>query len=51
MRNGQDVVVFEPRRYGKSSLIWRARHELITEGPVRLGSRACTAARTNALDV
>src|SRR4051795_3574926 len=23
MRNGQDVVVFAPRRYGKSSLIWR----------------------------
>ena len=21
--NGQDVVVFEPRRYGKSSLVWR----------------------------
>ena len=23
MRNGQNVVVFAPRRYGKSSLIWR----------------------------
>ena len=21
--NGQDVVVFAPRRYGKSSLVWR----------------------------
>lgn len=30
MRNGQNVVVFAPRRYGKSSLIWRATHEVIT---------------------
>ena len=22
MRNGQDVVIFAPRRYGKSSLVW-----------------------------
>ena len=29
MRNGQNVVVFAPRRYGKSSLIWRAAQELI----------------------
>jgi uncharacterized protein len=29
MRNGQNVVVFAPRRYGKSSLIRRATHELI----------------------
>ena len=29
IRNGQNVVVFAPRRYGKSSLIWRATHELI----------------------
>ena len=21
--NGQDVVIFAPRRYGKSSLVWR----------------------------
>ncbi|HEY4412922.1 MAG TPA: hypothetical protein VGN06_07985, partial [Gaiellaceae bacterium] len=28
IRNGQNVVVFAPRRYGKSSLIWRAAHEL-----------------------
>jgi hypothetical protein len=30
-RNGQDVVVFAPRRYGKSSLIWRVAQELVTE--------------------
>jgi uncharacterized protein len=29
MRNGQNVVVFAPRRYGKTSLIWRAAQELI----------------------
>jgi len=28
-RNGQDVVVFAPRRYGKSSLVWRVAQELI----------------------
>ena len=28
VRNGQDVVVFAPRRYGKSSLVWRAIQEL-----------------------
>ena len=28
IRNGQNVVVFAPRRYGKSSLIWRAAQEL-----------------------
>lgn len=27
-RNGQDVVVFAPRRYGKTSLIWRAAQTL-----------------------
>ena len=26
--NGQDVVIFAPRRYGKSSLVWRAMAEL-----------------------
>ncbi len=26
--NGQDVVVFAPRRYGKSSLVWRTMQEL-----------------------
>src|SRR3954470_15134712 len=30
MRNGQDVVVFAPRRYGKSSLIWRVAQELVS---------------------
>jgi uncharacterized protein len=34
MRNGQNVVVFAPRRYGKSSLIWRAARELIRGGEV-----------------
>jgi hypothetical protein len=29
IRNGQNVVVFAPRRYGKSSLIWRATQGLI----------------------
>jgi len=31
IRNGQDVVVFAPRRYGKSSLVWRVSRELIAE--------------------
>jgi hypothetical protein len=31
-RNGQDVVVFAPRRYGKSSLVWRVAQELVKEG-------------------
>jgi uncharacterized protein len=30
-RNGQDVVVFAPRRYGKSSLVWRVAQELVRE--------------------
>jgi uncharacterized protein len=30
--NGQDVVLFAPRRYGKSSLLWRVSQELIEEG-------------------
>jgi hypothetical protein len=29
IRNGQDVVVFAPRRYGKSSLIWRVSQDLV----------------------
>jgi hypothetical protein len=29
IRNGQNVVVFAPRRYGKSSLIWRASQNLV----------------------
>lgn len=31
MRNGQDVVVFAPRRYGKSSLVWAAGRALAAE--------------------
>jgi uncharacterized protein len=31
LRNGQDVVLFAPRRYGKSSLIWRVAQDLVTE--------------------
>jgi uncharacterized protein len=31
VRNGQDVVIFAPRRYGKSSLVWRAAQELTAE--------------------
>ena len=31
-RNGQDVVVFAPRRYGKSSLLWRVAQKLIRQG-------------------
>ncbi|HLM31431.1 MAG TPA: ATP-binding protein [Solirubrobacterales bacterium] len=30
--NGQDVVVFAPRRFGKSSLVWRAMQELVGQG-------------------
>lgn len=30
--NGQDVVIFAPRRYGKSSLIWRAAGQLAKRG-------------------
>src|SRR3954463_12511712 len=29
--NGQDVVIFAPRRYGKSSLVWRVAQELVAE--------------------
>jgi len=32
VRNGQDVVVFAPRRYGKSSLIWRVVQRLVKRG-------------------
>lgn len=34
LRNGQNVVVFAPRRYGKSSLLWRAAQELTAAGEV-----------------
>jgi hypothetical protein len=30
--NGQDVVIIAPRRYGKSSLVWRTMQELVGEG-------------------
>src|SRR4051794_5642506 len=30
-KNGQDVVIFAPRRYGKSSLVWRVAQELVAE--------------------
>ena len=29
--NGQDVVLFAPRRYGKSSLTWRVAQELVAD--------------------
>jgi uncharacterized protein len=32
--NGQNVVVFAPRRYGKSSLVWRAAQELVAKRQV-----------------
>jgi AAA+ ATPase superfamily predicted ATPase len=32
MRNGQNVVVFAPRRYGKSSLVFRAAEQALAEG-------------------
>jgi len=32
MRNGQDVVVFAPRRYGKSSLVWNVAQDLRAQG-------------------
>lgn len=31
VHNGQDLVVFAPRRYGKSSLIWRVAQQLVSE--------------------
>ena len=31
LRNGQDVVLFAPRRYGKSSLMWRVAQQLVVE--------------------
>jgi hypothetical protein len=34
IRNGQNVVIFAPRRFGKSSLIWRAAQQLVGEGSV-----------------
>jgi len=34
MRNGQDVVVIAPRRYGKSSLVLRAIEEVVAAGVI-----------------
>ena len=31
VRNGQDVVILAPRRYGKSSLVWRATQALVVD--------------------
>ena len=31
LRNGQDVVLFAPRRYGKSSLMWRVAQQLVVD--------------------
>lgn len=30
--NGQDVVIFAPRRYGKSSLVWKTMQQLASAG-------------------
>lgn len=34
MVNGQNVVVFAPRRYGKSSLVWRAAQQVVSSDRV-----------------
>lgn len=34
IRNGQNVVIFAPRRFGKSSLIWRVAQQLRADGAV-----------------
>ncbi|MFL5953591.1 MAG: AAA family ATPase [Gaiellaceae bacterium] len=34
--SGQNVVLFAPRRYGKSSLVWRAAQQLIAEEGMRV---------------
>lgn len=47
MRNGQDVVVLAPRRYGRTSLVLRAADEVLADGargPLRL-MRAPTTIR------
>src|SRR3954463_10561510 len=31
-RNGQDVVIFAPRRFGKTSLVDRVQQELVRDG-------------------
>src|SRR5579884_814438 len=37
MWNGQDVVLVAPRRYGKSSLAWRAASDVISRHGMRVG--------------
>jgi AAA+ ATPase superfamily predicted ATPase len=32
--NGQNVVIFAPRRYGKSSLVWQAAQDLVAKNQV-----------------
>ena len=34
IRNGQNVVIFAPRRFGKTSLVWRATQELVAKNQV-----------------
>ncbi len=34
IRNGQNVVIFAPRRFGKSSLMWRVAQEVVARGDV-----------------
>ena len=34
IRNGQNVVIFAPRRFGKTSLVWRATQELLAKNEV-----------------
>jgi uncharacterized protein len=43
IRNGQDVVVFAPRRYGKSSLVWRVSRDLMAEGVLVAHANLMTA--------
>ena len=31
-KSGQDVVILAPRRYGKTSLVWRVQQELVADG-------------------
>ncbi len=47
--NGQDVVVFAPRRYGKSSLVWRVSQEAIARGVLVAHVNLMTTPRTERL--
>ena len=42
IRNGQDVVIFAPRRYGKSSLVWRAAQKLVASKVLIAHPPACS---------